>query len=353
MTVLYVVLACAVIVGILAVFYEIRKLRQARGATSDQNQQVLMEWLKEMRESQQQTSATLQTQLQRQSSEINERLNKAAVELGKVQEHTQSMKELNEILKSPKLRGNVGEDLMKNILAQVLPKANFKLQYGFKSGEKVDAVIVTKAGLIPIDSKFPLEKYLAAQKAPDADKAGLMKEFYKQVKKHIDDISKKYIRPSEETVDFAFMYVPGEPVFYELYNESELVDYGSQKKVILVSPNSFVYLLKIVLVGLEGEQAEERSKLVLRELQSIQNDTAKLGGDLGVLNRHLTNAKNIMESVDRSYTQVKTRVDSTGRLGEASGADRKDAVKKQLEGLAELPEELPEEPVSSSPAQKR
>ena len=92
MTVLYVVLACVVIVGILAVFYEIRKLRQARGATSDQNQQVLMEWLKEMRESQQSTNATLQTQLQRQSSEINERLNKAAVELGKVQEHTQSMR---------------------------------------------------------------------------------------------------------------------------------------------------------------------------------------------------------------------------------------------------------------------
>lgn len=337
MTALFVILACVVIVGVLAVFWEIRKLRATRESGGDENQKVLMEWLKDMRESQQQTNATLQSQLQKQSSEINERLNKAAVELGKVQEHTQSMKELNEILKSPKLRGNVGEDLMKNILAQCLPKANFKLQYGFRSGEKVDAVILTKAGLIPIDSKFPLEKYLAAQKADDADKAALMKEFHKQVKKHIDDIAKKYIIPAENTVDFAFMYVPGEPVFYELYNESELVDYGAGKKVILVSPNSFVYLLKIVLVGLEGEQAEERAKLVLRELQSIQNDTGKLGDDLGVLNRHLTNAKNIMETVNTSYTKVKTRVDNTGHVGES--LERKGAVAKQLEGLSELPAE--------------
>ena len=337
MTTLLVILTITFVVGIGAVFYEIRKLRSARGATSDKNQEVLMEWLKEMRKSQADTNATLQTQLQKQSSEINERLNKAAVELGKVQEHTQSMKELNEILKSPKLRGNVGEDLMKNILAQVLPKANFKLQYGFKSGEKVDAVILTKAGLIPIDSKFPLEKYLAAQKAEDGERPALMKEFYKQDKKHIDDIAKKYILPGENTVDFAFMYVPGEPVFYEIYNESDLVDYGSKKKVILVSPNSFVYLLKIVLVGLEGEQAEERAKLVLRELQAIQNDTEKLGGDLGVLNRHLTNAKNIMESVDRSYEKVKTRVDSTGRLGE--GTVDRDGAKSSLEKLGELPDE--------------
>src|SRR6266498_4698143 len=106
MTTILVILACVVIVGVLAVFYEVRKLRGARGATSDQNQEVLMEWLKEMRESQQDTNTTLQTQLQKQSSEINDRLNKAAVELGKVQEHTQSMQELNQILKSPKLRGN-------------------------------------------------------------------------------------------------------------------------------------------------------------------------------------------------------------------------------------------------------
>lgn len=337
MTTILVILSCVLVVGVLAVFYEMRKMRTSGAGADSEKDKVLMEWLDQMRKSQADTNKNLQTQLQKQSSEINDRLNKAAVELGKVQEHTQSMKELNEILKSPKLRGNVGEDLMKNILAQVLPKANFKLQHGFKSGEKVDAVIITKAGLISIDSKFPLENYLAAQKAADADKPKLMREFHKQVKKHIDDIAKKYIRPSEDTVDFAFMYVPGEPVFYEIYNESDLVDYGSKKKVILVSPNSFVYLLKIVLVGLEGEQAEERAKLVLRELQSIQNDTEKLGGDLGVLNRHLTNAKNIMESVDKSYAQVKTRVDSTGRLGE--GTVDRDGAKRSLEKLSELPEE--------------
>lgn len=336
MTTILVILACVVVVGILAVFWEIKKMASRQTPAADAEKEKLKEAMVRMeasvnalRESQQSSMTGLQQRMQHDVGQVNDRLTKAAVELAKVQEHTEAMKELQQILKSPKLRGNVGEDLMRDILAQCLPKANFKLQHSFRSGERVDAVILTKNGLIPIDSKFPLDKYLTAQKAADADKPALLKEFHKQVKKHIDSIAKKYILPAEDTVDFAFMYIPGEPVFFEIYNSTELVNYGADKKVILVSPNTFVYFLKIVMMGLEGEQIQEQAKQVMREIRALQHDSTKLGNELGILGKHVKNTGGQMEKVQNSYTRLGTKIENTGQLQE-------DQVEK-AEQLADTP----------------
>ncbi len=328
--------------------FEVRRMRAASQKTSedDRLQELLVRMdttVQALKESQATSLQGLQQQMHQTTQNLNDRLNRAAIELAKVQEHTQSMRELQQILKSPKLRGNIGEDLMKDILAQYLPKSNFKLQYGFKSGEKVDAVIITSNGLIPVDSKFPLDKFIESQNLEGAARDAAIKEFHKQVKKHIDDIAKKYILPGEQTVDFAFMYIPGQAVFDEIYNTTELVSYGAEKKVMMASPNSFVYMLKIVLMALEGEQAEERAREVLRELQAIQQDTSKLGTELGVLQTHVKNTGAQMDKVNTSYTKLGLKIEGAGRLQETKSEAKQVLVDKPLksEEIESLFDETP------------
>lgn len=356
MTTILVILGITVAVGILAVFWEMRKLRTGDPKAQTENEKM-REYLVRMetsvnalKDSQQTNLQGIQQQLRHDTAEMNERLTKAAVELAKVQEHTASMKELQQILKSPKLRGGIGEDLMRSILEQNLPKQHFKMQYRFKSGEAVDAVIRTKAGLIPVDSKFPVDKYQAAYKVSESERAPLMKEFHQQVKKHIDSIAKKYILPAEKTVSYALMYVPGEPIFREISDSTDLVDYAAKKSVMFVGPQNFLYFLMLVQKTLEGEAIGERANEILAALQSIQQDSVKLGEDLGVLNKHLTSAGGTMQKVHKSYGQLDTKITNTGQL-EA----REETVSKKLQDLggpASRVAELPDEPVSEE-ASKR
>jgi len=142
---------------------------------------------------------------------------------------------LHEYLKSPKLRGNIGEQVLGDLIAQMMPKNSFHFQYRFKSGEKVDAVIKTELGILPIDSKFPMEnfqKMMTAEQKIDRDKAG--KEFVSDVKKHIESISTKYIAAEEGTTDFAIMYVPSESVYYEIVTNSNLMENARSKRIYIL-----------------------------------------------------------------------------------------------------------------------
>ncbi|MEM5778739.1 MAG: DNA recombination protein RmuC, partial [Candidatus Aenigmatarchaeota archaeon] len=218
-------------------------------------------------------------------------------------------------LRSPKLRGGVGEQVLKDLLDQVLPKNNFQIQYQFREGQIVDAIIKTKQGLIPIDSKFPMESFQKYIKSPAEEKEIHLKEFVRNVKKHIDDISKKYILPQEGTLDYAIMYLPAESVFSEItLNEPELLEYAHQKKVILVSPNTFYYFLKIIMVGLEGAQIEEASKKILDGLKAIQQESMKFGEELNVLTSHIENAKKASERVVNRYFRLSGKIDNLGLL---------------------------------------
>ena len=257
--------------------------------------------------------------LQGQNKMINERLDKAAhvisemnKQLGHVQEIGRQMKDFSDFLRSPKLRGNIGEQVLKDLLEQVLPHGYFHLQYKFREGDVVDAIIKTNNGLVPIDSKFPLESFQrAARAANEEEKMAAMRDFIKSVKKHISDISKKYILPQEGTVDFAVMYVPSEGVYYEVAaNQPELIDFAANQKVYLVSPNNFYYFLKIIMIGLEGAKLQEEGKKIWEILKSIQHDSVKFGDQLGVLSRHVTNAKNAMDSVNSDFTKLSGKMEN-------------------------------------------
>jgi DNA recombination protein RmuC len=219
----------------------------------------------------------------------------------KIFEVGKDISSLHDILRAPKLRGGLGEYFLADILEQILPRENYSLQYGFRDGEKVDAVVRLRDMMIPVDSKFPLEnfKQIIASKTHE-EKISTKKQFMRDVKKHVDSIAEKYIRPAEGTSDFALMYVPAENVYYEIIlkekESSNITSYALSKKVIPVSPNSFYAYLQAILIGLKGLQIEKGAKEILVNLSRLKNDFGKFAEDFDLLGKHLNHANSTYES---------------------------------------------------------
>ncbi len=271
--------------------------------------------------------------LQQNTQALNQRLDNAARVIGLVQKNIgemseigRGMKDLQDFLKSPKLRGNIGEQILKELLGQMLPKQSFHLQYAFKSGSIVDAAIITGNGIVPIDSKFPMENFRKLISAlDDAERKSVGHVFAQDVKKHIDDISKKYILTEEGTIDYALMYIPSEAIYYEVVNNPQLFDYAGEKRVLPVSPMTFYAYMKAILMSFEGQKIEQQAKQILQTIRAVQKDYIKVEDNLGVLGRHLTNAYNQMSNVFTSFTLLGQKLSSTHAFEEK----KKDT--KQLE----------------------
>ncbi len=286
---------------------------------------TLLEWLKSMEGSLRSTSSSMVKTLHENSKQLNERLDRAASvikdvgkEVGQMSEIGRNMRELQEFLKSPKLRGNIGEQVLKDLISQIFPKNSFHLQYQFKSGERVDAAIKTDAGILPIDSKFPMENFqrMAKADAQSGEYSTLQKEFAKDVKKHIDAIAKKYILPAEGTMDFALMYVPSETVFYELVNMLDLMEHAKKSRVYIVSPSTLYAHLQTILLSFEGKRIEASSREVFKLLRALQIDYNKVEENMGVLGKHINNASSQFSNVSFGFTQIGQKINSTKSLEE-------------------------------------
>lgn len=293
----------------------------------------LLEVIKMLQAGSKEDRKVLLESLQKNTQSLNQRLDAAARVIAQVQRNVgemseigRGMKDLQEFLQSPKIRGNVGEQVLKELLAQILPKQSFNLQYTFKSGEKVDAAIKTTAGIIPVDSKFPMEnfrKMTGAEK--EKDKKAHERQFVRDVKNHIDTISKKYILTEEGTIDYALMYIPSEAVYYEIVNNPGLFEYAAQKRVLPVSPTTFYAYLRAILMSFEGQKIETKAREILAAIRAIQKDYNKVEDNLTTLQRHLNNAYNMMTNVLSSFTQLGRKIVSTQSLGQG--------VKKEVKKL--------------------
>jgi DNA recombination protein RmuC len=326
------VILVAIIVGgfvLLALFLN-RKLSQM--GENQKPSEELLEVIKMLQTGSKEDRKVLLESLQKNTQALNERLDNAAKVIGNVQKNIgefseigRGMKELQEFLQSPKLRGNLGEEVLKDLIGQTFPKNKFHLQYGFKSGEKVDAAIKTSAGIIPIDSKFPMENFQRMTKAEDKkERERAKRDFITDVRKHIRDISKKYILPEEGTMDFALMYIPSEPVYYEIVNDPGLTEYARQLRVYPVSPTTLYAHLQVILLSFEGQKIESKAKEVFAMLRAIHKDYDKVEDNLSTLQRHLNNAYNMMSNVYSSFTQLGQKIDSTKSLGEGAGEKSKE-----------------------------
>jgi DNA recombination protein RmuC len=322
---LLITIGVLVIFLLLAIFFFLNKriTNLMESKRDDQGQQAIIEWLKTMQGSLDKNLGQVQTQMQKSNSDLNERLDKAArvisevnKEIGQMNEIGRGMKELQDLLKSPKLRGNVGEQILRDLLEQILPREHYSLQYKFSEGKTVDAIIKTDRGIIPIDSKFPMESFMRVGKASsDEERVREMRTFIRDVKKHIDDISDKYILPQEGTVDFALMYIPSEPVYYEIMlNETDLNNHAHRKKILMVSPNSFYYFLKIVLMGLQEKRIAEGAKKILETLEGIRHEASKFDSDLQILSGHVNRTKNSMDSVTSKFQLLTGKIEKVSHL---------------------------------------
>lgn len=317
--------------GALAYLFN-KKVAELKEPKSDES---LLEWLKVMQktvdatnkavnESLRTSSTSMIKTLQENSKQLNERLDKAASVIGGVQKEVgemseigRNMRELQEFLKSPKLRGNIGEQVLKDLITQMFPKNSFNLQYEFRSGDKVDAAIKTDAGILPIDSKFPMENFQRMMKAADkAGKESFEKEFVRDVKKHIDAIAKKYILPEEGTMDFALMYVPSESVYYELADMTAVLDYARRSRVYMVSPNTLYTHLQTILLSFEGRKLEQTSKEVMKLLRALKIDYGKVEENMGVLGKHINNASSQFANVTTGFVHLGQKINSVDRLEE-------------------------------------
>lgn len=300
----------AIIVTSLIVLYVLlaRQVRQANmPGQSDQSMQMLNQNMQGMQERLDKVSAGLNVRLDNAARVISE-VNK---ELGQVQEMNRSMRDLQNFLKSPKLRGNIGEQVLQDMLSQNFPQNFFEMQYKFPNGEIVDAILKTNNGMIGIDSKFPLENFdKMLDSETENDRLTYQRLFLRDVKKHIKDISNKYILPQEGTVNFAVMYIPSEAVFYEIIRqERALNDYAVDAKVLMVSPNSFFYFLRVILMGMQGKRIEEQAKRILSTIEAITKDTKKFGETLGVLTTHIGNAGSALDRVNTDYAKLSAKVE--------------------------------------------
>lgn len=228
--------------------------------------------------------------------DVTEKLTKLDETNKQVVSFADQLQSLQNILKNPKQRGILGEYYLETLLKNVLPPGSFQMQYPFKDGSIVDAVVFVKERIIPIDSKFSLENYNRLSEAKDpSERERLEKQFRNDLKARIDETS-KYIKPEENTLDFAFMFIPHEAIYYELLvaqvgsvkvNTKDLIEYAfNEKHVIIVSPTSFLAYLQTVLQGLKALQIEESAKEIRERV-----------GDLG---KHIANFEEYMQSLGKA-----------------------------------------------------
>lgn len=263
--------------------------------------------------------------MQEISKEVNEQLRDVVKKTTEVSESSKQvfqvadqLKELQNILKNPKQRGVLGEYYLETVLQNVLPPDSFKMQFGFPDGEIVDAVVFVKDKIIPVDSKFSLENYNRLVEAGDGpEKGALEKAFVNDLKLRITETA-KYIRPTEKTTDFAFMFIPHEGIYYDLLSnrvgggEENLIQRAAGKyKVIIVSPTSFLAYLQTVLQGLKAMEIEERAEDIIKNVEKLRGHITKyedyyqkLGNSLSTTVNHFNAGYKELNKIDKDVTKI-------------------------------------------------
>ena len=253
--------------------------------------------------------------------DVTERLTKLDETNRQVVSFTEQLQSLQDILKNPKQRGILGEYYLETLLKNVLPPESYEMQHPFKDGTIVDAVVLVKDKIIPIDSKFSLENYnkLVAEQDP-TERERLEKLFKADLKNRIDETS-KYIKPDEGTMEFAFMFIPHEAIYYDLLvaqvgavkvNTRDLIEYAfKEKRVIIVSPTSFLAYLQTVLQGLRALKIEESAKEIRKNVEALgkhllsyEEFMKKLGGHLGTTVNAYNSAYREFGKMDKDILKI-------------------------------------------------
>jgi DNA recombination protein RmuC len=246
-------------------------------------------------------------------------------QLGEVQqaghELSDAARQIESVLGGAKTRGTLGEAALDRLLADALPQASYQIQYRFSTGEAVDAVVRLGDKLLPIDSKFPLDDYRRLVEAGEEARKG----FAQAVRAHADSVARKYIVPSENTLDIALMFVPSEGVYYELLRSTDpkgtpLDEYCRLKGVVAVSPSTLFSHLRIIFLGLRGMQIEENAKRLLASLTGLKKQLDNFGEVYAKLGTHLRNAQQNYNDADRRLERARDALEEMAQGAPAEKA---------------------------------
>lgn len=262
------------------------------------------------------TSKTMQGQFKQSAAivkEVTEKLTQLDETNKQVLNFSEQLRDLEQILKQPKGKGILSEYWLEALLGHVLQPTQYQMQYGFPNGDIVDAVVFFQEKIIPIDAKFSSEKYSQILKEKHEERRSeLEKEFKRDLKMRIDETA-KYIRPEEGTVDFAFMFLPAEGIFYDLVvekvgtvevNRVNLIEYAFGKRVIIVSPLTFFAYLQTVLQGLKAFRMEESVQEVLKKIEQLGKHLSSYESHMQKLGSHLSTTVNIYNSAYKEFQKV-------------------------------------------------
>jgi len=339
-TLLFVILAVNIaLVGYIVVLLKKPKVEEKK---DDQSMNLLLNQINELSRTVDskmgETSKMVQNSMQSQmtesqrlmrdiNKEVTEHLVSVTKEITQANESSkqvvsiaEQLQNLEKVLKNQKQRGNLGEAGLELLLSNMLPADGYTMQYAFANNEKADAVIKTKEGIIAVDAKFSLENYnRLMDENDDTRKEQLQKEFKNDLKKRIDETA-KYIRPSEGTLPFAFMYIPAEGIYYDLLvggvgvgvNSRTLIDYAyNDKKVIIVSPTTFSAYLQSVLYGFKAFKIEESAKLIGKKVEELGRHLkrydelhGKLGTSLGTVVNHYNNSSKELNKIEKDILKI-------------------------------------------------
>jgi len=254
-------------------------------------------------------------------AEVTARLTKLDETNRQIVNFSGQLQNLQDILRNPKQRGILGEYFLEETLKNVLPPNSYQMQYAFKDGSIVDAIVIVKDKIIPVDSKFSLENYEKLLNTNDPEtRLKLEKQFRQDLKNRIDECA-KYIKPTEKTMDFVFMFIPSEAIYYDLLvnrigsvktNTRDLIEYAfADKKVIIVSPTSFLAYLQTVLQGLRAMQIEENAKHIKihiaklgKHLLNYEIFMQKLGGSMTTAVSHYNTAYKEFKKIDKDVVKI-------------------------------------------------
>ena len=255
---------------------------------------------------------------QRVVGDVRRGLGEVSGQVQAVHQAARDLQGLQEMLRAPKVRGGVGEYLLAELLAQVLPQAHFDLQYAFEGGQRVDAVLRLGDGLVPVDSKFPLENFQRLRRAVDReDEPGertALRGFRADVKRHIDAIAEGYIRPGEGTYEFAMMYIPAEGVYQEVIRHGgddglDLFHYALKRRVVPVSPQSFYAYLQVIVMGLRGLTIERRAREIMQRVGDAQMRLDRFAESFDLVGKHLGHAGRQYEEASRRLERADAAIE--------------------------------------------
>lgn len=251
-------------------------------------------------------------------TKVHESLTRLQEANKQIQAVGEEIAKLQNILHAPKLRGNLGELFLEELLSQILPRKHFEMQYAFRSGEKVDAIIrLPHDQIVPIDAKFPLENFqkMIEPNVAENVREQFRKAFVSDFKKHVDRIAAKYILPDEGTLDFALLYVPAENIYYEAilrddrFGEDQSINtYSLNKRVIPVSPNSLYAYLQAIVLGLRGLQIETRAKEIFAFLARLRGEMNLLREEFELVGKHVQHANSAFDRSEKRLERVQGRI---------------------------------------------